>query len=133
MVESNLLTSTIFRRLEALMGDLRYLPKHKKSESQGYMPLSMDYLDVDAGDTLIALAHNYEQNGDLVADPDMVIAIDLYHASAEARSYQDASTYTSAVDENEVRNERAVRDMNCFLSVWLKNLVEQNHSLKIAA
>jgi len=63
----------IYNRLLKIFPDLEGMDVggHQKIENKPYMPLSMDVLaDTEYG-RVISIAHNYVQNGDLMADPDM--------------------------------------------------------------
>ena len=113
------------------------------SKSNGFMALHLDVLSrVDklvqpnqsriAGELRIALHHSYEQNGDLVPDPDMEIRVFLLQDwnKAEALTYQDAFTYREVYPEPGKVDIRAKKEMNSFLAQWLKNCIDQGHSLR---
>ena|SRR6185436_4879806 len=51
---------------------------------KAFMPLSVDTLDREETRLCIALSHHFEQNGDLVADPDMELRVDLEDQTVEA-------------------------------------------------
>src|SRR6185436_20105004 len=51
---------------------------------KAFMPLSVDTLDREGTRLCIALSHHFEQNGDLVADPDMELRVDLEDQTVEA-------------------------------------------------
>jgi hypothetical protein len=61
-----------------------------KLKSAGYMDLNIDHLShKDApGQIVIAMAHNYIQEGDVMADPDMEIRIIPEMRMVEALTYQ---------------------------------------------
>ena len=102
-----------------------------KSEVSGFQPLSLDIL-YRAGDAVvIALAHNAIQNGDLMADPDMEIAIHAGGAAAPL-SYQNdfLGAYHQVYDQfPNLQRVRAKlkRDLTFFLLEWLENAIEQGH------
>ncbi|HDT14930.1 MAG TPA: DUF1249 domain-containing protein [Firmicutes bacterium] len=84
---------------------------------------------------VFSMAHNYEQNGDLVPDPDMEIEIDLERKTAEALTFQNALVYQNVYDyddkgEKIMFKPRLKKDLNSFLKMWLKNLTEQGHTIK---
>lgn len=107
--------------------------RHGKSKVNGYMDLSFDYLGSRGdGKHTIALAHNYELNGDLVPDPDMQIRIDTKAKTAEAMTFQNLYAYQEvSFDEAQTdpKNERLKKELNLFLSQWLNNAIEQGHCI----
>ncbi|SDO17382.1 hypothetical protein SAMN04487897_10999 [Paenibacillus sp. yr247] len=108
---------------ELLGGNLRNMfveGGHTKLVSKPYMDLSIEVI----GPNVISLTHYYELNGDLVPDPDMEVIIHLEEETAEALSYQDTYVYRRVDDDGKV-DERAKRELNYFLGVWLNNLKEQ--------
>ncbi len=92
--------------------------------------MCVDVLWRDQKKTTIALAHYYEQNGDLVPDPDMEIAIYPKMQMAEALSYQDTYGYRQVYPEPGKVNLKAKRDLNSFLNTWLSNIKAQGHRLE---
>ncbi len=47
--------------------------EYLKLKSGGFMDLNIDFLYDEDGKYTISMAHNYVQNGDVMADPDMEI------------------------------------------------------------
>jgi hypothetical protein len=101
----------------------------KKLKSGSYMDLNLDYLTKTEKGIVIAMAHNFIQNGDVMADPDMEIRIIPQMKMVEALSYrQDAVGINQQVyaDETETRfYPRVKKELNSFLGTWLKNLIDQ--------
>ena len=116
-----------YKILEEILGDLTKLPEYLKLKSSGFMDLNMDNL----GNDRIALSHNYEQNGDLIPDPDMEIRILPELKAIEALSYQDTYGYQAVYPEPGKVNIRAKQKLNVFLSHWLKNLRDQGFKRQI--
>jgi uncharacterized protein YqiB (DUF1249 family) len=116
-----------YKILEEILGDLSKLPEYLKLKSSGFMDLNMDNL----GNNRIALSHNYEQNGDLIPDPDMEIHILPELKAIEALSYQDTYGYQAVYPEPGKVNIRAKQKLNAFLSHWLKNLSDQGFKRQI--
>lgn len=88
--------NTIFKRMVALgIIDQDGKPRFNealKLKSGGFMDLNLDMLYEENGNYTIAMAHNYIQNGDVMADPDMEIKIIPSMKMAEALSFrQDGS------------------------------------------
>jgi uncharacterized protein YqiB (DUF1249 family) len=116
-----------YKILEEILGDLTKLPEYLKLKSSGFMDLNMDNL----GNNRIALSHNYEQNGDLIPDPDMEIRILPELKAIEALSYQDTYGYQTVYPEPGKINIGAKQKLNVFLSHWLKNLRDQGFKRQI--
>lgn len=114
-----LIYEEIYEKLEEL-GVLK-VKTTKVLKSPGFMDLHIENL----GDNRYSLTHYYEQNGDLVPDPDMEIRIYPDYGMAEALTYQDAYTYREVYPDEEHVDERAKRDLNRFLNQWLSNLIAQ--------
>ena len=107
-----------------------------KLEAGGFMPLSIDLLSVtetEHGKTIvISMAHNFIQNGDVMADPDMEIRIFTGHKMAEAMTFQQdsLSIYNQVyqtIDRREMVNTRLKTELNSFLATWLRNIKSQGH------
>jgi uncharacterized protein YqiB (DUF1249 family) len=81
--------------------------------------------------TVIALSHYYRHpSGDMIADPDMVVAVYPDKAMAEALSYQDIFGYREVYSQGgSLVDVRAKRDQNQFLKRWLGNLIAQGHRI----
>ena len=81
----------LFIKINSLIPDLDKIEPGDgiKLKSEGFMDLSVDVLHRTGDKTIIALAHHYKQNGDLVPDPDMEVALHHQLKMAEALSYQD--------------------------------------------
>lgn len=106
-----------------------------KLKSEGYMDLDVDSLrdkehpkgGQDGHCFIIAMAHNHIQNGDVMADPDMEIAIYPEMKMAEALTYQQdgLGIYQRVYPEPGLVNVRMKRELNSFLNQWLDNLKNQ--------
>jgi uncharacterized protein YqiB (DUF1249 family) len=79
----------------------------------------------------IALAHYWRHpSGDMIADPDMEIAVFFDHRLAEALTYQDTLLYEVAYPEDGEPPDLHVHGrLNEFLEQWLDNLAPQGHVL----
>lgn len=129
------MTEDVFRecygKLEALFaghGGLRNFlanqePGYLRLKSEGYMDLSVDRLGPDR----IAMAHNFIQNGDLMADPDMEVKVDVAARTAFGMAYQldGLGVYQAAEDRPGHVNAELRRELTSFLQKWLKNMEEQ--------
>jgi len=124
----------LYRQLEELIPGLRDLKPgdYRKSGAPGFMDLHLDVLTRTKEELRIALAHNYQQNGDTIADPDMEIRVYLIPGweKAEALTYQDARRYDEVYPNPNLVNLRVKKSLNDFLTQWLKNLKDQGHRLE---
>ena len=111
-----------------------------KVEVRGYHMLTIDYIGRGPnGHPAIAVAHRYEQNGDLMADPDMQMEIapalrGLKIVPDELHPYtfqQDSlGLYQQVYDYGEDGKPKGVRvklkkDLAAFMRLWDKNLAAQ--------
>jgi len=98
----------------------------KLDSEDGYMPLHVERLSADR----YSLAHYFEQNGDLVADPD-----GEFWRGPDGRVYpvalqQCTGHYTRAVEFNAAGqparfSPRAGRELASFAGMWLRNIKVQ--------
>lgn len=126
---------TIFKRLVTIgVIDSEGRPQFEealKLKSNGFMDLNLDMLYEEDGKYTIAMAHNYIQNGDVMADPDMEIRIIPSMKMAEALSFrQDGGIPINQhvyeeVDGKTMVYSRLKKELNTFLSGWLLNLKNQ--------
>ena len=102
-----------------------------KLKSDGFMDLNLDMLFEEDDKYTIAMAHNYIQNGDVMADPDMEIRIIPSMKMAEALSFrQDGGIPINQhvyeeVDGKTMVYPRIKKELNTFLSGWLLNIKNQ--------
>lgn len=123
---------TNYTRLSKIMnGELENMKGNYKLKSKGFMDLVIEKLRVASDKTfVISLAHYYEQNGDLMADPDMEIKVYPELKAIEVLNYTNHSlgfyreVYFEEDGKKYVKNVLK-RDLNDFLRTWLKNLESQ--------
>lgn len=116
----------IFEKLEEL--GITELTEHKKYSNPPYMDLSVDVLEDSKEFKRIAMAHNFIQNGDVMADPDMEIKIHKELKMAEALTYQlDSLGIFQRVynDDFTKVHPKLKKQLNSFLNQWLTNLKNQ--------
>jgi uncharacterized protein YqiB (DUF1249 family) len=100
-----------------------------KSKSEGYMDLNFDLLSQSSNTITFALSHYYKHpSGDMIADPDMVIRVNIETQLVEPLSYQDAFGYQTVYADN-IKNTQLEKQLLSFLNQWLTNLIEQGHQL----
>lgn len=108
---------------EIMKGEKEYV---KYLAGPGFMPLSIECI----GKNMIAVAHYFEQNGDLMADPDMTFEIDHEKQTLNARSFQQdgfLGRYDCVIREDGSVNERLEKELNSFAKTWLKNIKQQGY------
>lgn len=100
----------------------------KKLRAEGFMDLNVDLLLCEKHRILVALSHYYKHpSGDMIADPDMEIAVYPDRKMAEALSYQDFFGYRRVYPSEDQVDPRAKKELNSFLGQWLSNLLSQGH------
>lgn len=109
-------------------GEVDYL----KLKSSGFMDLNIDRLTTDS----FSLAHNFIQNGDVMADPDMVIKVDLENEILFPMTFQQdsLSLYQEAYKTDEQGNithfvPEIRKSMESFFNLWLRNIIAQGHKV----
>jgi len=122
-----LIYETIYKKLKKL--GITELTEYKKFKNPPYMNLSVDVLnskDKD-GNKIIAMAHNYIQNGDIMADPDMEIKIFPELKMAEALTYQQdgLGIFQRVYPGEGLIDIKLKKQLNKFLDQWLTNLKNQ--------
>lgn len=121
----------IFQKLKKVVPELMTIEESGKSKVDGYMDLNLDVLHKRSNRIVITLSHYYKQNGDMIADPDMELAVYPKLEIAEALSYQDSFSYrTIYSDDKGTEDIKAKKELNAFLDQWLSNLIEQGHCIK---
>jgi len=116
-----------------LLGGFDRLAKNPISlRVDGFMPLSIERIGTGPrGGILISVMHWYEQNGDLMRDPDVEIEIrpdtgewlPLSYRQDSAGLLQEAQI---DIDGELMRtSERFVKDIQRFLKLWDRNIGEQ--------
>ena len=138
MQSLNKTTTAIFQQLITLMNGKRHL---KLDNSQGsFMPLIIEYLYstvmADFSVDVYSLSHYYEQNGDLIPDPDMQFATRT-SLNGELQifpmTFQNALKYDEALFQNADNKwqyyKGLQKDLATFANMWLKNIKFQQ-SLK---
>lgn len=126
----------IYKKLDNIL-NLKELIKHNtgfnlKLKSSGYMDLSTEILERNSEFLIISFTHYGEQNGDLMADPDMEIKIYKENKTAEALSFQNdyIGVYQVVYPEAGMVNLKLKKELNNFLNQWLNNLKMQGFKNK---
>lgn len=106
-----------YERVEPLLAE------YNKIEVKGYMPLVIEKI----GENEYSLAHYYEQDGDLVQDPEMTIKIHPELKMVEALTYYQPALgiYQEVYPEPGKFYPILKKELNEFLGMWLRNLKQQ--------
>jgi hypothetical protein len=116
--------------IEKILTELNQLDAFMKSESfaikitnEGYMPLS-----IERHGKTITVAHYFEQNGDLIPDPDMEFADLGKEEWLPVAIQQSNGHYVRAANQEEGKwmfNPRVMRELKSFSRMWARNLNAQ--------
>ena len=94
-----------------------------KYTTPGFMDLNVEIIEDDR----LAMAHNYELNGDLMADPDMEFTVDKENRLLYPESYQqDNLQFYERVDGDPFR----ANELNRFMNQWIHNIQEQKYKVE---
>ena len=120
-------------RLEELLPKGRY----RRIKCQGFMDLVIEKI----GDNCYSLAHYGEQNGDLMADPEVVFAVTTWpdgrkfaeptyikHAYFGAESwvyFDESQNPTYRADQARYVRAKEKKDLKNFARQWFSNLKQQ--------
>lgn len=122
----------IFKKIQSLVPNLDKIEPGEgiRLKSKNFMDLNIDVLWKEADKITISMAHYYKQNGDMVPDPDMEIAVYPKQKMAEALSYQDSYGYREVYPEPDKFYSKAKKELNNFLNQWLNNIKMQGHKIE---
>lgn len=125
----------MFHKLLDVIPDLLTIGESGKSKVDGFMDLNLDILHRRPDRIIIALSHYYKHpSGDMIADPDMEIAVYPQRETAAALAYQDIWGYRRIHGDDETAVDvKAKRELNWFLNQWLTNLIQQGHCIQAEA
>lgn len=126
----------IFNEIEKLatVKEMRKRGFYKKFRSGGLMDFNMETIRIEKDHVVIALSHYYEQNGDLMADPDMEVRVytDKDWKYAEALTFQQDSVGAYQQVYKEIHGKQLVNQslklsLNRFLLNWLRRIQIQGY------
>ena len=105
---------------------------HKHFESSGYMDLVVENLCTtdENGFPIYSITHYGEQNGDLMADPDMEISVNHSEGRIIPRTFRNdyMGLYQEVFSQQNGRrlySPGLLRSLDQFLWQWLKNIEDQ--------
>lgn len=101
---------------------------------EGFMPLSIEHIGVGPrGGTLLSIMHWFEQNGDLMRDPDVVVEVfpetrtwcPISYRQDPIGLLQEIAIGSNLSKTQKRASERLARDIQTFLKQWDRNIGEQ--------
>lgn len=104
-----------------------------KSKRTGYMDFNLEQLHEDKTGYYISISHYYKENGDMIADPDMELLVNLTNKTIIPLAFQDRFKYKLTFDDvynRKLVNPKELKAQASFLSFWLGNLKKQGHKIK---
>lgn len=125
-------STTNYKALKPFLEAVDAAEGHKHFKSGGYMDLvieNLQYAD-DKGNPIYSIAHYGEQNGDLMADPDMEIAVNNEDGRIIPRTFQNDymglfQQVFREQDGHKVYSPGLLRELDTFLWQWLQNIENQ--------
>jgi uncharacterized protein YqiB (DUF1249 family) len=119
---------TIYKRLNPFLALLTVNERNCETvtlASKAFMDLHVERLYAEKdGAEVVSFTHYYKMNGDLCPDPDMEVRVWHDRKLAEALTFQDSFGFRRVYYPGKV-DMKAKRELNSFLSQWLKNLKTQ--------
>ena len=113
-----------YKRMEKIFRKHWFNINQVTLKSEPFMDLHFEKI----GENTFAMAHYFEQNGDLVPDPDMEIRVFPEKGMVEALTFQSQLSYSRVYPDPENPNLVNIRvkiELNRFLGMWLRNLINQ--------
>lgn len=129
MKELNKKATAIFRRLiEGL--DQPGANRKIDNATGGIMAVSVEVVDRTQYGPIVSVAHYYEQNGDLMADPEMTFLVVSAAGTVVPLTYrQDGLGINQEAARIEgkklLMNKRLQRDLATFANQWMRNILNQ--------
>lgn len=110
---------------DVLTGKYSYM-RFSSGEDSGYEPLYVERI----GENIIAMAHTFVQNGNLMYDPEMTFTFDNEKEELQALTYEHSPMgLYQDVRQGVSVNLGLQRELNSFLKMWLKNINDQKQPL----
>ena len=119
---------TIISRIAARHAlDLSTPEAHLRLEQPGFMPLVIENI----GSNLLSVAHYYKQNGDTIADPDVVfftgwkewIPCEITQSLGTYRRVAQISEDGTSITRVKLKR---LADLSRFCEMWARNIAAQN-------
>lgn len=124
-----------YLRLSWLLSDLRSIPGTQVSAPTGDLPLYLNVLDLGPYTTTLHLTYRFDEDGQLVDDPDLTVRI--YHDARMAETLFCTEHHRHRVLEPfRTVPGKALRqrwERNMMLNKWLEYCVDAGHRFAPAA
>jgi uncharacterized protein YqiB (DUF1249 family) len=132
--EQHMIQQTNYKKLIKLIPDLSALDSDVMYKAEGYMDLGVDILFKGERHIHMALSHYYSQYGDMIADPDMELAVYPSVEMVYALTYQDSFGFQSVYPDYSMETgrwtkvyPRLQKQLDSFLRQWLMNIARQGY------
>ena len=120
---------TVARIIERFGGLERLRDNYIRLENPPYMRLVIEHIGTGPrGLPAISVAHYYEQNGDLMRDPEMVFEVSPDGWEPVSYRQDNLGVYQEAVvvdNGQTVLRPRLIRELKAFAGQWDRNLAQQ--------
>jgi len=124
-----------YKRLLPFIQGMNESDNHRRYTAAGYMPLVLEYLGYEDrhGNPVFSMTHYGEQNGDLMCDPDMQIAVNWTAGEVEPLTFQNdyMGMYQQVYKHNSagqlIYSPRLRSELDDFLRQWLGNIQLQGY------
>jgi hypothetical protein len=122
---SNLMHENYLKLKKIAEGMLNDRYTYMKLQAPGFM----DFVIEKIWNNRISLSHYYEQNGDLMADPDVELIVDSNDETIKAATFQqdNLAIYQRAYDGDTLVDDYLANELNHFVGQWLDNIQMQGH------
>ena len=121
-----------YRALKPFLEAVEKAGGHAHFTAPGYMDLSIESLGFQdhEGNPVFAMAHYGEQNGDLMADPDMTFSVNATDGTIRPHTFQNDyfgmyQQVFKTVEGKLLYSQKLLRELDDFLWQWLKNIEMQ--------
>ena len=129
MIKNTRHSGTNYKALKPFLDAVDAAGGHKHFNADGFMDLVIENLQFTdyAGRVVYFISHYGEQNGDLMADPGMEIAVDFEAGRITPRTFRNdyMGLYQEVFKEVNGRwyySQHLLTDLDAFLWQWLKNI-----------
>ena len=122
---SNLLHENYLKLNKIAEGLLKDRYSYMILKAPGFMDLVIEKI----WNNRISLSHYYEQNGDLMSDPDVELIVDKEKETLKAATFQqdNLGIYQEAYQGDTLVDDYLANELNNFVSQWLNNISMQGH------
>lgn len=102
---------------------------YSKYSAENYEPLALEKINLNQ----ISIAHYYEQNGDLMRDPEIVFNVDYDNNTlTPVEYYNDGLSSVDLVETEQGINKSLQQDLINFSNTWFNNIKNQGYELERA-